>query len=45
MFLHLNTVQFTLAVSGLMFGTVFICVVAALAMTAITDHFKSQSAA
>jgi hypothetical protein len=34
---HLTHVEFTLAVSGIMFGTVFICVVAALAMTAITD--------
>ena len=43
--LNLSCVEFALAVSGIMLGTVFLCVVAALAMTAITDHFKSRSAA
>jgi hypothetical protein len=43
--LKLSCVEFALAVSGIMFGTVFLCVVAALIATAITDHFKSRSAA
>ena len=42
--LKLSCVEFALAVSGIMFGTVFLCVVAALAMTAITDTIKARRA-
>jgi hypothetical protein len=42
MLTHLNHYEFAAIVSVLMFGTVFLCVVAALIATAITDHIKGE---
>lgn len=44
MFTHLNHYEFAAVVSALMFGTVFLCVAAALLATAITDHLKTRRA-